>query len=255
MHRYYQNRLGRFSSPDPLAGHLPNPQSLNRYAYVQNDPVDSVDPLGLYCIPGHCPGDPEPDGPEVNLIDASMSSDNFFDRTAGLGGIFRNWFFYSGVRGSLTKTFRKKLEEALKNLADRCKKVLPTSELSNGVSALEFYDARTTSSPDANIRGSDVYPKASSKTLFELANHTGGLVLRGGDGSFSNDVVIGSLWNGLGDWQSATLVHESMHAVLKQDDDQLWEFAKSKGAVPDAKSNKASWNLSRWLMAGCPDER
>jgi hypothetical protein len=26
---------------------LANPQSLNRYAYVQNDPVNFVDPLGL----------------------------------------------------------------------------------------------------------------------------------------------------------------------------------------------------------------
>jgi len=45
--RSYQNRIGRFSSPDPLAGSVANPQSLNRYAYVANDPVNLVDPLGL----------------------------------------------------------------------------------------------------------------------------------------------------------------------------------------------------------------
>jgi RHS repeat-associated protein len=43
------NRLGRFSSPDPLAGSLSDPQSLNRYAYVLNDPVNLADPLGLWC--------------------------------------------------------------------------------------------------------------------------------------------------------------------------------------------------------------
>lgn len=37
-------------SPDPLAGSMRNPQSLNRYAYVQNNPVNLVDPLGLWCI-------------------------------------------------------------------------------------------------------------------------------------------------------------------------------------------------------------
>lgn len=45
--RYYGPRLGRFMSPDPLAGSVGDPQSLNRYAYVLNDPVNMVDPLGL----------------------------------------------------------------------------------------------------------------------------------------------------------------------------------------------------------------
>jgi len=47
MARAYVNRLGRFSSPDPLAGSLLNPQSLNRYSYAQADPIDLMDPLGL----------------------------------------------------------------------------------------------------------------------------------------------------------------------------------------------------------------
>jgi RHS repeat-associated protein len=45
--RYDSNRLGRFISIDPLAGYLQNPQSLNRYGYVLNDPCNSVDILGL----------------------------------------------------------------------------------------------------------------------------------------------------------------------------------------------------------------
>jgi len=50
MARYHVNRLGRFNSPDPLAGSVANPQSLNRYAYVLNDPVNSIDPMGLECF-------------------------------------------------------------------------------------------------------------------------------------------------------------------------------------------------------------
>jgi len=49
--RYYVNRLGRFSSVDPLSGNAENPQSLNRYAYVRNAPVMLTDPSGL-CTPG-----------------------------------------------------------------------------------------------------------------------------------------------------------------------------------------------------------
>jgi RHS repeat-associated protein len=45
--RYHVNRLGRFSSPDPVRGTTSDPQSLNRYAYVTNDPINHSDPTGL----------------------------------------------------------------------------------------------------------------------------------------------------------------------------------------------------------------
>jgi RHS repeat-associated protein len=49
MMRRYAGKWHRFVQPDPFEGSydLTNPQSFNRYAYVQNDPVNSVDPLGL----------------------------------------------------------------------------------------------------------------------------------------------------------------------------------------------------------------
>jgi RHS repeat-associated protein len=37
--RYYDPRLGRFISPDSIVPELGNPQSLNRYSYVNNSPV------------------------------------------------------------------------------------------------------------------------------------------------------------------------------------------------------------------------
>ena len=45
--RFASSGLARFMSPDPLAGNILSPQSLNRYAYVTNDPVNMIDPLGL----------------------------------------------------------------------------------------------------------------------------------------------------------------------------------------------------------------
>jgi RHS repeat-associated protein len=49
MFRRYNRWQSRFDQPDPYDGsyNLSNPQSLNRYAYVQNDPVNLVDPTGL----------------------------------------------------------------------------------------------------------------------------------------------------------------------------------------------------------------
>lgn len=49
--REYNPIHGRWPSPDPgglLSVDTTNPQTLNRYAYANNDPVDGVDPLGLF---------------------------------------------------------------------------------------------------------------------------------------------------------------------------------------------------------------
>jgi RHS repeat-associated protein len=44
--RWYDPALGRFLQPDPLVGDPFDPQSLNRYSYVGNDPGNRVDPTG-----------------------------------------------------------------------------------------------------------------------------------------------------------------------------------------------------------------
>jgi len=63
--RYYASTMGRFMIPDwssrPTAvpyAELPNPQSLNLYSYVDNNPLNRTDPLGhgIRCVLGwgHC---------------------------------------------------------------------------------------------------------------------------------------------------------------------------------------------------------
>ncbi|MGD0941559.1 MAG: DUF4329 domain-containing protein [Terracidiphilus sp.] len=58
--RYYSSAMGRFMSPDWSAkaepvpyAKLDNPQSLNLYAYVLNNPVGNRDPDGHWCLFGH----------------------------------------------------------------------------------------------------------------------------------------------------------------------------------------------------------
>ncbi|HUH96485.1 MAG TPA: RHS repeat-associated core domain-containing protein [Anaerolineales bacterium] len=61
--RWLDSELQRFISPDDIIPDLNNPQSLNRYSYVNNDPVNATDPTGHHCededINGNCPQDPE----------------------------------------------------------------------------------------------------------------------------------------------------------------------------------------------------
>jgi RHS repeat-associated protein len=51
LNRYYPPNLGRWMSPDPVAGEVTKPQSLNRYGYVLNNPMTFTDPLGLMMYP------------------------------------------------------------------------------------------------------------------------------------------------------------------------------------------------------------
>jgi RHS repeat-associated protein len=47
VNRHRVSTIGRFSQIDPAAGSIRVPQSLNRYSYAQNSPVDLNDPTGL----------------------------------------------------------------------------------------------------------------------------------------------------------------------------------------------------------------
>ncbi len=47
LYRQLSSNYGRWSSPDRWGGNIANPQSLNRYAYVMNNPATFDDPLGL----------------------------------------------------------------------------------------------------------------------------------------------------------------------------------------------------------------
>ena len=51
--RYYGSSMGRFMSPDPAGLYYANPlnpQSLNLYSYVLNNPLIFTDPHGLDCV-------------------------------------------------------------------------------------------------------------------------------------------------------------------------------------------------------------
>ncbi|MEZ5406029.1 MAG: RHS repeat-associated core domain-containing protein [Verrucomicrobiia bacterium] len=48
--RYYSPELKRFLNQDSLLGSIDNPLSLNRFAYVNGDPINYTDPFGLFPV-------------------------------------------------------------------------------------------------------------------------------------------------------------------------------------------------------------
>jgi len=49
--RYYASGIGRFTQEDPIDYDWGRPQRMNLYAYVMNNPINRLDPLGLSCHP------------------------------------------------------------------------------------------------------------------------------------------------------------------------------------------------------------
>jgi RHS repeat-associated protein len=63
--RFYSPKLGRFLSPDSLVPSYANPQHLNHFGYVTNNPLRYTDPSGnvpIDCLggDGYCEGTPAP---------------------------------------------------------------------------------------------------------------------------------------------------------------------------------------------------
>ena len=50
--RYYLPAQGVFNRLDPFFGNLDDPQSLHKYAYTHADPVNGIDPSGLFTLIG-----------------------------------------------------------------------------------------------------------------------------------------------------------------------------------------------------------
>lgn len=63
INRGYAVGIGRFMQSDPYraSGYVVDPQSWNRYAYTRNNPVNRVDPLGLFDGPLSYASEPESD--------------------------------------------------------------------------------------------------------------------------------------------------------------------------------------------------
>ena len=112
--RRYSRRHGRFSQPDPYGGSydLTDPQSFNRYSYVQNDPVNFTDPTGLVQDPNDAGPPPPDDGPpDVVIPSWAGRLDPFF---FGLDGPFGA----RGIRRPITEFEPRKADGSRRDLIE-----------------------------------------------------------------------------------------------------------------------------------------
>ena len=84
--RFYDPSAGRFLSEDPLSPELMF-DNLEVYEYVENDPVDFEDPLGLYKIAKPKPGHPVTPPPSPGLDNLLTCMEGCISRASGGQGL------------------------------------------------------------------------------------------------------------------------------------------------------------------------
>ena len=103
LYREYSDGQGNWMSPDRYSGSydFSNPQSLNRYSYVMNNPLAFRDPLGLQCVPVGTAGAVECTASLVFDGAAAASGSGSLAWLGSLGGFFSNPFTAGIVGGGL----------------------------------------------------------------------------------------------------------------------------------------------------------
>ena len=89
-HRYYNTDIRRFVNQDIVKGNLGNSQSLNRYSYVQGNPLTYTDPFGL---------SPEKDGGSIgmNIVHGLLDALGCIPGGVGIVANFANAALYAVV--------------------------------------------------------------------------------------------------------------------------------------------------------------
>jgi len=122
--RYYDPRLGRFLQEDPVKGFALFPQSFNLYPYCRNNPINLIDPYGLFTWPYTWKG-------WVGLTGMGAGTVLMFSGVGtpagliifGAGTVFTVWDLVEGyyqakkcVKGELLDAYKKRIEK----LKDAC---------------------------------------------------------------------------------------------------------------------------------------
>ncbi|MGH9684129.1 MAG: RHS repeat-associated core domain-containing protein [Candidatus Acidiferrales bacterium] len=87
--RYYSSQMGRFMSPDSIGGRTSNPQTLNRYSYVVNNPLNLTDPFGLWCVWDDGTHDDDPADGGASETECG-SQGGLWDSTDTIYGVFED---------------------------------------------------------------------------------------------------------------------------------------------------------------------
>ncbi len=265
--RYYSNAYGRFMTPDPYQGTSggpgdpDNPQSWNRYAYTVGDPVNWIDPQGLW-----------QEGPSLMDTPSILS----FAPQPGPGGWGTSSYFSSAIAGAEQASLEmvananantKKVDSMLVQLRNalssdpKCLDFLESGIAGNNLSVFNQYynalDGANHQTPLAiAVDFSSLATEYQGQNGITGGITSGGIWINSGGAFFSSAVGVGyasvyasqveGLTGGTPQAQFFILLHELSHFFGPQ------EFIQGDGTSRGAqkKNNDLLWkNCSKTIQS------
>ena len=105
--RYYDAKVGRFMGVDAWEGDMRDPQSLNKYAYVVNNPLKYLDPTGLSALIFAGENYDNPDNP-----------DEFYEKAQDRADGLKDHGYYDGEVYAIKAYTTEDFQNALENYKD-----------------------------------------------------------------------------------------------------------------------------------------
>ncbi|MCW5971676.1 MAG: hypothetical protein KIT57_24490 [Blastocatellales bacterium] len=228
--RMYNHNRGRFTKPDQLglrASDPKRPQTLNRYTYVNNDPVNYVDRNGLFA-----------QAPNPGTVDMPR---DLFGTGGGGDGMFEIDELSYDESGGGSIDHNSDLLAAITNLPSRCKLFISfetrKTEIMNLIAAITFHDARNPGNatfkvgPNQTTRV-DSFWRIATQDLPDEPYAIIATDQRGGGHREIKTIILGAnYFNGSQEKQITVLRHEFLHILYDKDDIALAKEFKAIGAV------------------------
>jgi RHS repeat-associated protein len=239
--RYHASGQGRFIGADPVAGRLDAPQSLNRYEYAMNDPVNAVDPAGL--------------APMMWMCTTPMR--NIWWTDGGdhvhIGKLIDNCKLVALVPWG-SPDWANTLKKKLKNFGkSHCNDVFnaviagySTKDFLKSVDSTNTYDIPSSDAPLASFTQDDVSGNGNGTSLFRtvsghvavtISNGTRPAIILGPD-FFMEDKGT----------QGNDLVHEELHAYTGWNDQEIFDAFSDYGLEH---KNRGTSDISNWIANDC----
>ena len=271
--RYFGADKGRFWSPDPSSGSgAGDPGSWSKYAYVQGDPINFLDPGGLQDVsadywvicynsavleehPYTCSASPTP---RHNLLALAMGPipDGPAPTQAPSAAL-------GDKRIQLDLSMKGQAAGAVQQLGAGCQfaffdKGFNVEALLSVVFHSTFYSEYLSGGLKVSTVSGYVNPTDPNQTLSQYVGTARAGVLPDSSGGVGNQVILAtSFFTTIGygasllQSQNITLVHEMLHVGTGQNDQQLFNFFNLKAFD----QGTASSTISYWLSKDCPIAR
>ncbi len=242
QNRYYASSWGRFTTADPYraSGGAEEPSPWNPYAYVENNPINLIDPRGLYsCGPEGCGDEPGCDPGNVRQAPGTGPCKNLITTPVAYPKVNRDLLGDAIDRAKKALSENEDCRNLFGNDKTRAHGFDPATILDKiqaGTFATLKFEDLGEKGDVANVKP-DGIPKMSSVTI-----------------TINAHIGTGAYWNvGNTDWNAELLLHELGHVydltrgsggsrIKSPDDVDVWPFFKKASMWNDWKVDQACFN-------------